>query len=100
MTATAEVVPIEVVSTYGANDFLKSMLTKYESLLKEYFTFCALVTHDRLFNHVHCIAPKLGNLLLSTKELVIGNGPGPIIPYSRSNRCDTCSLVTNSVSVS
>ena len=99
VTTSAEVVPIRVVSTYGANDFLESTLTKYENLLKESFSFCALGTQENLFNHVHRTAPKLGNLLSSTKELVIGNGPGPTIPCG-SNRCDTCSLVTNSASVS
>ncbi len=73
-------------------------LKRYESLFKESFSFCGLGPQDKMFNHVHRTAPKLGSLLSSTKELVIGNGPGPTTPCG-SSRCDTCSLVTNTGTV-
>ena len=94
----SDTVPIRVVSTYGGNDFLEPTLKKYEALLKESFSFCSMNSQDRMFNHVYRTAPKLGSLLSSTKELVIGNGPGPTVPCG-SNRCDSCSLMTNTDSV-
>jgi hypothetical protein len=93
-----DIVPIRVVSTYGANDFLEPTLKKYETLFRESFSFCSMGPRDKLFNHVYRTAPKLGSLLSSTKELVLGNGPGPTRPCG-SNRCDSCALMTNTDSV-
>ena len=86
--------PIRIVSTYGANDFLEPTLKKYEIHLKESFSFCSMRPADKLYNFVYRSAPKLGSLLSSTKELMIGNGPGPTEPCG-SKRCESCPLMTN-----
>ena len=88
-------VPIRVVSTYGANDFLESTLAKYETLLRESASFCSLGPKNKMFNYIYRTAPKIGSQLSSTKQLVIGNGPGPTEPCG-SGRCDSCALMTNS----
>ena len=73
-----DAVPIRIVSTYGSNDFLLPTLVKYDKLLRESFSFSGLGPNVKLFEHVHRTAPKLVNLLSSTKRLVIGNGTGPM----------------------
>ena len=92
-------IPIRIVSTYGANDFLEQTLEKYEILLRQTSSFCSLNANTKMFDHVYRTAPKLGGLLSSTKQLVIGNGPGPTIPCG-SGRCQSCPLMTNKDTVS
>ena len=96
--AIVEAVPIRIISTYGSNDFMLPTLMKYEKLLRESFSFGKLSPNVKLFNHVYRTAPKLGSLLSSTKQLVIGNGPGPTVPCG-SSKCESCPLMTNSSNV-
>ena len=91
--------PIRVVSTYGANDFLEPTLKRYERHLRDSYSFCGMTPSDKMFEYVYRTAPKLGGLLSSTKELMIGNGPGPTRPCG-SRRCESCALVTNTETVS
>ena len=92
-------IPMRVVSTFGANDHLEHLIKSYESGLRQTFSFCTVGNDEKLFNFVYRTAPKLGSLFSSTKELVLGNGPGPTIPCG-SVQCDSCPIVTNKATIS
>ena len=87
-------IPIRIVSTYGANDFLEPTLEEYEKLLRQTSSFCSINANVKMFNRVYRTAPKQGGLLSSTKQLVKGNGPGPTKSCG-SRRCQSCPLMTN-----
>ena len=90
---TASALPIKVVSTYGANGPLVKILEKFEGRLKE--SFSSVGPQQKFFSYTYRMAPKLGGLLSSTKQLMLDNGPGATEPCG-SRRCETCPLVSNS----
>ena len=56
-------VPIRVVSSFGANDFLESTLAKYETIFRESAGFCSLGPNYKRFEYIYRTAPKLGGHL-------------------------------------
>ena len=67
-----DTVPIRIVSTQDADDFLESNLAKYEPFIGESPIVCSIKANFKMFNHVYRTAPKLESLLSSTKQFVIG----------------------------